>query len=128
MKLLIRMGVPLIVIALLYLLWKPPLTINLVVETSDYTSLDMRLKFDSTVIFADSVKAGTYFRRSIELKNVSNGFHDVQVESILGNAKFSKRFFVLFNRTVVLEYFKRGEKVETPFYIGRSMYGRYFPD
>ena len=39
-----------------------------------------------------------------------------------------KSFYILYNRTIVLEYFKNSQNLEIPFYNGYSMYGSSYPD
>ena len=128
MKLIVKIFSILFVLYLIYLVYRPPLNINLVVETSKYPTLDMILKVNGNLVFKDSVNSGTYFRRSIDVDQIQFGFCDIEVESVLGNAKYSNRFFILFNRTIVLEYFNDTGNLEIPYYKGRSMHGSFYPD
>jgi hypothetical protein len=128
MKLIVKIVSILIVLYLIYLVWRPPLQIHLVVETSEYQALDMNLKVNGKLVFNDSVNSGTYFRSSIDVDKVQFGFCNIEVESALGNAKYSNRFFILFNRTIVLEYFNDDGNLGIPHYKGRSMHGSFYPD
>jgi len=129
MKLLFKILIPTVIIGFVcYKLWRPPVTINLVVEESQYRRLDMKVSFDGKPVFNDSVKAGTYVRSEIELERVPFGLHKVEIVSNLGRATYSKEFFILFNRTMIFEYFKKGQVLDIPYFRSRTMMGKFIPD
>jgi len=120
-------SVILVVISFLYLFWRPSLTVVFVVETSDYNSIDLQFKFNNKIVFLDSVKAGTYARSTYVIESVPIGFHKFELDSKLGNARYSKRMFILFNRTVIFEYFKAGQYRDFPYFRSEIMMGPFFP-
>ena len=129
MKLLFKILISIVIITFVfYQLWRPPLIINLVVETSQHGSIDMKVNFDNKSVFKDSVKAGTYARSTIKLERVPLGFHKVEIESNLGGATYSKEFFILFKRTMIFEYFKEGQGIDIPYFRSRIIKGRFYPD
>jgi hypothetical protein len=117
----------LVVISFLYLFWRPSLSVVFVVETSDYKNIDLQFKFNNKIVFLDSVKVGTYARSTYVIESVPIGFHKFELESKLGNARYSKRMFILFNRTVIFEYFKAGQYRDVPYFRSEIIMGPFFP-
>lgn len=129
MKLLFKILISIVIITFVfYQLWRPPVMINLVVETSQYGSIDMNVNFDNKSVFNDSVKAGTYKRSTIKLEGVPPGFHKLEIKSNLGGATYSKNVFILFKRTMIFEYFKEGQGIDIPYFRSRTIKGRFYPD
>lgn len=88
----------------------------------------MHVKVDGRSVFKDSVGAGTYARSKIKLERIPIGFHTVEIESKLGGASFSKNFFILFNRTMIFEYFKGSQAVDMPYFRSQTMMRNFYPD